>query len=112
MYASARGPAAPLRPPGLRPLLRPFCLVAVACLAWLLTAPPPAHASDCGYASIGDDGESNVSVSTDGDCSAGPLPPTPAPTPTPKPPAPSSMNARPHHIQPLMERLPPVSISR
>ncbi|MFE3082268.1 hypothetical protein ACFXGM_02145 [Streptomyces albidoflavus] len=87
MYASARGPAAPLRPPGLRPLLRPFCLVAVACLAWLLTAPPPAHASDCGYASIGDGGESNVSVSTDGDCSAGPLPPTPAPTPTPKPPA-------------------------
>ncbi|WP_143594627.1 hypothetical protein [Streptomyces albidoflavus] len=73
MYASARGPAAPLRPPGLRPLLRPFCLAAVACLAWLLTAPPPAHASDCGYASIGDGGESNVSVSTDGDCSAGPL---------------------------------------
>ncbi|MGW9638549.1 hypothetical protein ACWHAU_05235 [Streptomyces albidoflavus] len=92
MYASARGPVAPLRPPGLRPLLRPFCLVAVACLAWLLSAPLPAHASDCGYASIGDGEESNVSVSTDGDCSAGPLPPepapTPTPTPTPKPPAP------------------------
>lgn len=100
VHASARGQVAPLRPPGLRPLLRPACLLAVACLAWLLTTPLPALASDCGYASIGDGEDSDVSVSTDGDCSAGPLPPTPAPTPPKPPPAPPRPSPTPEPTPP------------
>ncbi|WP_436735773.1 hypothetical protein [Streptomyces sp. BBFR102] len=120
MYASARGAAALLRLTGFRALLRPACLLAVACLAWLLTAAPPAHASDCGYVSIGGgEEEGGIAVSTDGDCSAGPLPPAPTPTtPTPPPPAPppptpaptpepAPPKAVPPHVRPTPPAPPP-----
>ncbi|WP_343242168.1 hypothetical protein [Streptomyces sp. SID9727] len=65
-------------------------LAAALALTWLLTAPTPASADSCAYASIGEeDGGTAVVISGDGDCFAGPEPePTPTPTPKPKPPPP------------------------
>lgn len=65
-------------------------LTAAVALIWQLTAPAPAIADSCAYASIGDDGGgSAVAVSGDGSCFAGPEPePTPTPTPKPTPPPP------------------------
>lgn len=66
-------------------------LSAAVALIWLLTAPAPAVADNCAYASIGDDGGSSaVASSGDGSCHAGPKPqPAPPPPPPPAPPPPS-----------------------
>lgn len=65
-------------------------LTAAVALLWLLSAPAPAVADSCAYASIGESGgSSSVATSGDGSCHAGPMPePTPPPTPRPPPPPP------------------------
>jgi len=66
-------------------------LIAAVVLLWLLSAPAPAGADSCAYASLGADGGSSaVAVAGSGHCRTSPPPePSPRPTPAPSPPAPT-----------------------
>lgn len=113
---SGRGPACRRTARNMLPVVYGsliWRLAAAVALTWQLTAPTPAIADSCAYASIGDDGGgSAVAVSGDGSCYAGPEPtptpkPTPPPPPPPKPPSPPPPPPPPPPPEPKPEPAPP-----